>query len=117
MIDGHTGRYRSSGSHPYSMGDKDAFVVAESSLELQIFSIAVRIGFSLVNATRILIYSSPVWIDADTDDTAFAVVTIERDTRLGASSDIADEHVIKEEGRAFEFRSPDDFKASLAHSS
>ena len=75
------------------------------------------IGFPVFNSACIYINFLSVGIDADADDTAFAVVTIERDTRLGASSDIADEHVVEEEGRTFEFQFTDDFKAASAHSS
>ena len=40
---------------------------------------------------------------------------IERDAGFGVCTDVRDEDVVKEEGCAFEFGLPDDFKGSLSH--
>ena len=77
----------------------------------------MTIRVPIVLAFCIYINFPSVGIDADTDYSAFAVVTIKRDTRLGAGADIADEHVVEEEGRTFAIRRTDDFKTSLAHNS
>ena len=122
MINGHASRYFFSAACTInSMCHEDMFATTESVLKNQIALLTLCIIFSFGIRGRISrsihIYFSPVREDTDTNYSTLAVVTIERDTRLGASSDIADEHVVEEEGRTFEFRSTDDFKTSLAHSS
>ena len=66
-------------------------------LELQIVVIAMAIFVPIVLACGIFQYFSTVGIDAHAYYATLAVVDIERDTRLGAGSDIAHLHVVKEE--------------------
>ena len=102
MVQCHSDRYGTSGSHPNSMGSKYLFAATESvrKMEVPLFAFCVVCNFriyvsSLINF-RLNFFS--IGIDADTEDTAFAVVAIEGNTRLGARADIANEHVVKEEG-------------------
>ena len=122
MINGHASRYFFSAACTInSMCHEDMFATTESVLKNQIALLTLCIIFSFGIRGRISrsihIYFSPVREDTDTNYSTLAVVAIEGHTRLGASADIADEYVVKEEGRAFEFRLADDFKTSLAHSS
>ncbi len=113
MVHGHSGRYGSTGSHPDGMGGTDCFMCSEGIPKLQINRLTVF--FRPSDLVCIHMHFSSIRIDADTDHSTLAVVTIERDTRFGASCDIANEHAIKEKGRTFEFRFADDFKRSLFH--
>ena len=122
MINGHASRsFFSAACTINSMCHEDMFATTESVLKNQIALLTLCIIFSFGIRGRISrsihIYFSPVREDTDTNYSTLAVVAIEGHTRLGASADIADEYVVKEEGRAFEFRFTDDFKAASAHSS
>lgn len=121
MVYGHTGRDSTSGSHPYSMGSKYLFKPSERALKMEIspFALCIICIFTICVSSliRIRIYFSSVRINAHAKYATFAIVAIEGDSCFGAGADIAHAYVVKEEGRAFEFRPADDFKTSLAHSS
>ena len=97
MVDGHAGRYRSSGSHIDGVCDKDTLRISKSVLKSKIGILAMRINVIMI-ICGILLYFPSVGIDADADYSTLAIVAIEGDTRLGARADIAHEHVVKEEG-------------------
>ena len=86
----------------------------ESMLELQIVGLAMRIRISLTNKGRIFQHFPSVGIDTHTDYPALSVVGVEGDVILGVRADIGDPHVVKEEGRTYQIRLADDFKAALA---
>ena len=94
---------------------RDAFMGTESIPELEIHSLTMLIF--PIYFVRIHYHFSFVGIDTYTEDASLAVVDIERDTSLGTGADIANTHVINEEGRTYQFRIADDFKASLSHNS
>ena len=79
------------------MGGKEIFMVAEGILELQIVVLAMAIFFPIILACGIFQYFSTVEIDAHAYYATLAVVGVEGDVGLGAGSDIAHLHVIKEE--------------------
>ena len=81
--------------------------MTERMLELQIVGLAMRIRISLTNKGRILQHFSTVGIDAHAYYPALSVVDIKRDAGLGAGGDIADPHVVKEEGRTNPVRQAD----------
>ena len=74
----------------------DCFSFAESIPELEIHSLTMLIF--PIYFVRIHYRLSSVGIDADAEDAALAVVDIERDTSLGTGADIANTHIVKEEG-------------------
>ena len=115
MIDGHAGRNLLIAPGDIDgMGSKDMFTLTEGILELQILSIAMRVGFSALYRSCVRRHFSSVGIEADTDYPALSDVDIEGDVILGVRADIGDPHVVKEEGRADQIRLADDFKAALA---
>ena len=89
-------------------------IITENMLELQIVVLAMAIFVPIILACGIFQYFSFVGIDAHAYYATLAVVDIEGDIGLGAASDIGDPHVVKEEGRIFQIRQADDFKAALA---
>ena len=98
MVDSHTGRdLRDAPSHIDGMGSKDMFTATESILELQILSIAMRVGFSALYRSCVLQHFSTVGIDAHAYYATLAVVGVEGDVILGVRADIGDPHVVKEE--------------------
>ena len=116
VVDGHTGwDLFAAPSHIDRMRGKDAFRQTESILELQILSIAMRVGFPALYRSCVRQHFPSVGIDTHTEDASASAVDIEGDARLGAGGDIAHLHVIKEEGRAYLFRLADEIKAALAH--
>ena len=116
VVDRHTGwDLFAAPSHIDRMRGKDAFRQTESILELQILSIAMRVGFPALYRSCVRQHFPSVGIDTHTEDASASAVDIEGDARLGAGGDIAHLHVIKEEGRAYLFRLADEIKAALAH--
>ena len=89
--------------------------MTESYLELQILSIAMRVGFSALYRSCVHQHFSSVGIDAHADNSSASVVDVEGDVILGVRADIAHLDVVKEEGRTYQFRLADDFKIALAH--
>ena len=99
MVDSHTGRdLRDAPSHIDGMGSKDMFTATESILELQILSIAMRVGFSALYRSCVHQHFSSVGIDAHADNSSASVVDVEGDVILGVRADIGDPHVVNEEG-------------------
>ena len=98
------------------MRGKEIFMVAESILKLQITLFALRIVFTIRSglARSIRQHFPTIGMDTYADHPALSVVGIEGDVILGVSSDICDTHVVKEEGRVFQIRHADEFKAALS---
>ena len=99
------------------MVNKDAFVMTESVLEIQIFGFAVCVWFAVFSATYACQCFPPIGIDTYADSSTMTVAAIEGDTFLRKSGNITNLYVIEEERRAFQFRFADEFKAALVHSS
>ena len=96
------------------MGSKDMFTLTEGILELQVLSIAMRVGFSALYRSCVRRHFSSVGIDTHTDDATASAVGIEGYVVFGVRADIAHLDVVKEEGRADQLRLADDFKTAFS---
>ena len=85
MVNGHTLRNRfTAPSDIDGTGSNDIIAIAESTTKLQINCLTM---FSYpINLIRIYQYFSSVWIDADTENTAYTVVDIEGYSGLGVDA-------------------------------